>query len=142
MHNLLVPFDGSEAALRALQYAIKLAKLGGATSICVVNAQQKATLPADVALHVSDERLEELQREQSGEVLSAVDTILENSGVSYSKEILIGAIAEVIARRAHQHGCDGIVMGTRGMTAIGNLVMGSVATKIVHLAKVPVTLVK
>jgi nucleotide-binding universal stress UspA family protein len=33
-------------------------------------------------------------------------------------------------------------MGTRGMTAIGGLVMGSIATKVVHAAHVPVTLVK
>jgi nucleotide-binding universal stress UspA family protein len=38
--------------------------------------------------------------------------------------------------------CDGIVMGTRGMSAVGNLVMGSVATKVIHLTKLPVTLVK
>jgi nucleotide-binding universal stress UspA family protein len=62
--------------------------------------------------------------------------------VPYEKEILIGNIAEVIARRADELGCDGIVMGTRGMTAIGGLVMGSVATKVVHAANVPVTLVK
>jgi nucleotide-binding universal stress UspA family protein len=34
------------------------------------------------------------------------------------------------------------VMGTRGMSAIGNLVAGSVATKVIHLTKLPVTLVK
>jgi nucleotide-binding universal stress UspA family protein len=33
-------------------------------------------------------------------------------------------------------------MGTRGMSAIGNLFLGSVTTKVVHLANVPVTLVK
>ncbi|MFN5167526.1 MAG: universal stress protein [Pseudomonadota bacterium] len=37
---------------------------------------------------------------------------------------------------------DGIVMGSRGMGALGNLAFGSVATKVVHLADVPVTLVK
>ena len=38
--------------------------------------------------------------------------------------------------------CDAIVMGTRGMTVLGNLVLGSVASKVVHLSSVPVTLVK
>ena len=38
--------------------------------------------------------------------------------------------------------CDAIVMGTRGMTTLGSLVPESVASKVVHMAKVPVTLVK
>ena len=33
-------------------------------------------------------------------------------------------------------------MGTRGMRALGNLALGSTATKVIHLAEVPVTLVK
>ncbi len=39
-------------------------------------------------------------------------------------------------------GVDVIVMGTRGMGALANLALGSTATKVVHLAEVPVTLVK
>ncbi|MDP1900390.1 MAG: universal stress protein [Rubrivivax sp.] len=53
-----------------------------------------------------------------------------------------GSLLLPLARRADELGCDGIVMGTRGMTAIGSVVMGSVATKVVHAANVPVTLVK
>lgn len=43
---------------------------------------------------------------------------------------------------AKSEGVDVIVMGTRGMGALGNLALGSTATKVVHLADVPVTLVK
>ena len=50
--------------------------------------------------------------------------------------------ATTIARRADSLQCEGIVMGTRGMGAIANLLLGSVAAKVVHLANVPVTLVK
>ncbi|MCJ9712965.1 universal stress protein, partial [Bordetella hinzii] len=38
--------------------------------------------------------------------------------------------------------CDRIVMGTRGLGAVGGLVLGSVAQKVIHLSPVPVTLVK
>ena len=48
----------------------------------------------------------------------------------------------LIADSAEREGCDAIVMGTRGMGSIGSLMLGSVATKVVHLTKLPVTLVK
>jgi nucleotide-binding universal stress UspA family protein len=56
--------------------------------------------------------------------------------------MLEGDPADVIARRAQELGCDAIVMGSRGMGRIANLVIGSVATKVVHLTALPVTLVK
>jgi nucleotide-binding universal stress UspA family protein len=48
----------------------------------------------------------------------------------------------MIARFARERGCDQILMGTRGLGAIGSLLLGSVATKVIHLADVPVLLVK
>jgi len=38
--------------------------------------------------------------------------------------------------------CDAIIMGTRGMGSLANLVIGSVTTKVIHLVEVPVTLIK
>jgi nucleotide-binding universal stress UspA family protein len=55
---------------------------------------------------------------------------------------LIGNAAEKIVKRAEELGCDGIVIGTQGRGAIGSLLMGSVAIKVVHLTTLPVTLVK
>jgi nucleotide-binding universal stress UspA family protein len=63
-------------------------------------------------------------------------------GLACVAEVRIGAAAEVIAAYAAEQGCDAIVMGARGMGAVVGLVMGSVAQKVVHLAGVPVTLVK
>ena len=64
------------------------------------------------------------------------------ASVPWTSDVLVGDTASMIVKRAEELNCDGIVMGTRGMGAIGNLVMGSVATKVVHLTKLPVTLVK
>ncbi len=63
-------------------------------------------------------------------------------GLACVPEVRIGAAAEVIAAYAAEQGRDAIVMGTRGMGAVAGLAMGSVAQKVVHLASVPVTLVK
>jgi nucleotide-binding universal stress UspA family protein len=62
--------------------------------------------------------------------------------VKLASEILIGDVPKALVAYAEAKGCDGIVMGTRGLGAIGNLVLGSVATKVIHLTRLPVTLIK
>jgi nucleotide-binding universal stress UspA family protein len=142
MHKLLVPFDGSENAQRALRHAIDMVSRNGGGSIHLVHAHTEPRLYGEIAVYVSPEKMAELQREESETVLAAADPILEDAGVPYTKEALVGPLGDVIAQRADELGCDGIVMGSRGLDAVRNLVLGSVATKVIHSAHVPVTLVK
>jgi nucleotide-binding universal stress UspA family protein len=53
-----------------------------------------------------------------------------------------GLPATEIVRVAGDRAVDQIVMGTHGRNALGGLLLGSVAQRVVHLAKVPVLLVK
>ena len=48
----------------------------------------------------------------------------------------------MIAKVANELKCNAIIMGTRGLSPLGNLLLGSVAAQVVHLAGTPVTLVK
>jgi nucleotide-binding universal stress UspA family protein len=142
MHKMLLPFDGSASALRALNYAVRLAKDNAPVSIHLVHAHEEPLIYGEIAVYVSREQMAELQRAHSEDVLAPAAALLKQAGVSYTKEVLTGPVAESIAKRAEETGCDSIVMGTSGLSAIENLLMGSVATKVVHLATVPVTLVK
>ena len=142
MAKVLVPFDGSKSALHALEYAIKLAKQNRQISIHVVSAHEEPFVYGEIEVYVTYEKMAELQRQHSAGVLLAAEKRLKKAAVPYTMEILVGNIAEMIAKRADKLRCDSIVMGTRGMSAIVSLVMGSVATKVVHLANVPVTLIK
>ena len=95
-----------------------------------------------MGLVITDEQQREMQQQASEQILAQAAAILAESGVPHESEILIGPAGRRIAERADELGCDGIVMGTHGRTAIVNLLMGSVATRVVHFVKVPVTLVK
>jgi nucleotide-binding universal stress UspA family protein len=127
--------------MRALQYAILLAK-HNALALEIVYAHEPPIVYGELAVYTSEERAKELQRRHSEDVLKPATDIAKASGVAFSSQTLIGDFATSIAACAANSGCDGIVMGTRGMSALGNLVMGSVATKVIHLTKLPVTLVK
>ena len=141
-HKIFIPFDGSACSLRALQHAVTMAQRMSGCSLHIVYAHDEPLLYGEIAVYVSRDEIERLQRQHSDAVLKGADPILITAGVPYEKEILIGPIAQVLAERARILGCDSIVMGTHGMTALGNMLMGSIATKIVHLSAVPVTLVK
>jgi nucleotide-binding universal stress UspA family protein len=54
----------------------------------------------------------------------------------------VGHAGETIAEYVRQQHCNAVIMGTRGLGSTRGLVLGSVATKVVHLVNVPVTLVK
>jgi nucleotide-binding universal stress UspA family protein len=142
MHKLLVPFDGSNTAMHALEYAIKLAKEHGPMELVIAYAHEPPLIYGEIAVYLPEDKAEELQLKHSEDVLRPAIEKAKRAGVPFTTEVLIGDIPESIASCAKALACDGIVMGTRGMSAIGNLVMGSVATKVVHLTKLPVTLVK
>lgn len=142
MHKLLVAVDGSENARRALEHAIAMARSMPGLSIHLVTAHEQSLGFGVTPDYVAPERLAELQHAHSRQVLAPAKARLDEAGVPYTSEVLVGPVAQVVVERAEALGCDGIVMGARGKSPVANLLLGSVSTKVVHLARVPVTLVK
>lgn len=141
-HKIFVPLDGSSCALRALQHAVVQARRMGDCSLHVAHAHEEPQIYGEIAVYVPREKMEALQRENSDAILARADEVLKASGLKYEKEVLIGPVAQVLAQRARALNCDAIVMGTHGHTALGGMIMGSVAHKLVHLSSIPITLVK
>ena len=142
MHRLLVAVDNSDNAARALDYAVRLAKESGQVELHIVYAHAPPVVYGEIAIYMPEERVRELQERHSKDILEPAIAKATAAGVPFRSSILVGDVSHVLVKCAEDNDCDGIVMGTRGMGAIGNLLMGSVATKVVHLSKLPVTLVK
>ena len=68
--------------------------------------------------------------------------LLERAGIPYQARVLVGPVAETIVAQAKERRCDMIFVGTRGMGAAGNMLLGSTATKVLHLSSVPVLVAK
>lgn len=141
MRKILVPMDGSESALRALTHVIGLAKHDAQLEIEVLNVQLPI-VSGEVRRFVTQSMIDEYHRAESEDALKPAKRLLEEARVPYKATMLVGHVAATIAEYASKHQCDAIVMGTRGMGPMKTLVLGSVATQVVHAADVPVTLVK
>lgn len=140
MYRILVPIDGSDVALRALGHAKRLAGLIGEAEIHLVNVQPPIT--GSVGAFVGSDNIARFHREESENALAGARALLDKDATAYHASTRIGSSGTEIAACANERPCDEIVMGTRGLGRIGSLVLGSVATQVVHLARVPVTLIK
>lgn len=142
MVRILVPVDGSDNALRALKYAVELRNLyRDAVELHVINVQRRIASGA-VRMFVSQDVLDDYHREEGDKALASARQFLASAGVPFECHIVLGEEAECIARYAKEHACRVIVIGTRGMGRLGNLLLGSVASRVLHLSEVPVTLIK
>ena len=81
-------------------------------------------------------------RSPASKLRANVLEVLKREGLPVHAAMRVGNTGQSIADYATELSCDQIVMGTRGLGRIGSLVLGSVATQLVHLAEAPVTLVK
>jgi len=140
MSKLLVAVDGSECSARAVKWAIDAARASGA-EIHAVTVQAPIT-SGDIRRFVSAETIENFQREEGEKALAVARGLLEASGLAWQSHIVVGHVAEAIGQFAQDNGCAQIVMGTRGLGGVSGLILGSVASQVIHLATVPVTLIK
>ena len=76
------------------------------------------------------------------QALAEARKLLDAAGIKYRYEIGVGDAAEVITSYAQDQACDRIIMGTRGLGTVSNLLLGAVATRVIQLSPVPVLLVK
>jgi nucleotide-binding universal stress UspA family protein len=141
MRTLLVPVDGSKNALRAVRYAAAQSRHGPVT-LHIVNVEPPLDDYGMVRAYISRRQHENAVMARAAGILARATRRLRSTRVRYRTHAVIGNAPVRIADLARRLKCDSIVMGTRGMSALGNLVLGSVATKVVHLAGIPITLVK
>lgn len=128
--------------MRALKQAISLARLGAGGAIHLVHAHEEPLIYGEIAVYVPRDKMEALQREHSEGILGPAEAELKSAGVAYTKEVLSGPIGQTLAAHAERVGCDAIVMGRHGKSALGAVLMGSVAMKVLHASSLPVMLVR
>lgn len=142
MLKVLLPVDGSECSGRAVDFVIeKMRAREGGLELHLLSVH--APIPyAGAVSSIGSEKVQQYYREEGEQTLKPARARLDAAKVAYVHHIMVGDPADVIARFAKENKIDQIVIGTHGRGRIGNMLMGSVASKVVHLAEVPVLLVK
>ena len=136
--KILLCTDGSETADKALNYAVQFAENFGADLTLVYVIQHGTSMEKPVydnygeMTHKAKEVLEDAQKKVSQFA----------SGIHVQDRIAVGPISTEIVRIAEDEGFEMIVLGTRGLTGLKRMLLGSVAEDVINLAHCPVTVVR
>jgi len=143
VRKILLAVDGSESAIRATRKLIETAawyKEPPQVELVTVHlpVPHVGGFSGVVLTH---DMIERYYKEEGDKMLAPSRQLLDAAGTKHTPHILVGQIAQAIVEHARKSGCQMIYLGTRGMTALPNMLLGSVATKVLHLAHVPVVLI-
>jgi nucleotide-binding universal stress UspA family protein len=136
--SILVPVDGSDPAEKALDYALNLAEIHDA-KVEIFTVVDEVKVAPDWAREYSEKL-----REQGEEVLTSTfsKAVKQKPNIEISKCLAEGYASEEILKCAEKGHHDLIVMGSRGMGLVRGLVLGSVSSRVVNQAEIPVLIVK
>jgi nucleotide-binding universal stress UspA family protein len=141
--KILLAVDGSKYSLDAVDNLIEHAdwyREKPAVELLTVHLPVPK-LPR-MNLVVGKNQIERYYREEGEAMQAGAKKKLDAAGIRYNASIQVGPIAETIAAYAKKANCDLIFIGTHGRSATGKLLLGSTAAKVMHIATVPVLLVR
>ena len=134
--KILLPVDGSPAALAAVRHALRCCEAGLQASFVLVNVQEPPSLYEVVVAHDA-EVLSEVRRVAGAELLAPAEALLEAAGADWESEVAGGEPANLLIELLENYGCDAVVVGlSRGSH------VGGVTLALLQHAPVPVTVVR
>jgi nucleotide-binding universal stress UspA family protein len=139
--KILLPVDGSAAALEAVRQALHMIQGGLRASLVLANVQEPATLYEMLLAH-DPEVIEQVSAKAGLHLLEPARALVRAAGVEHEIEVASGDPAHTLIDILENFGCDMVVMGARGMGTLRSALLGSVSHEVLHAAQVPVLIVK
>jgi nucleotide-binding universal stress UspA family protein len=136
LERILLAVDASEHARKAVPAAIELARVGGGT-VRVLHVREVHDLPPPTVVGDSPQDAQQL--------VDAVVAELQQAGVTAEGAVRPSASASpagTILQEARDADAGMIVLGSRGLSDLGGLLLGSVAHKVIQLSTCPVLVVR
>lgn len=140
MKKILVATDGSAPAQHAADFAATLAAPAQAELVLVYSVIPIA-YPGEIAFASMGE-FDRAQTEHATRTLEDEKKRLSATGARVNTLVLRGMAAEAVADEAKHGNYDLVVIGSHGRGAVARMLLGSVATRLVHICDKPVLVVR
>lgn len=139
--RILLAVDGSPVAARAARFVARLAtKLKEMPQVILLNVDEP--LLRSVAIELGVNGVAKYHADNGKYALKTAKAVLNRADVAYDEQLLVGNPAESIVKFAGKAKCDLVVMGSHGRSSFQSLFLGSVTTKVLGHAQIPVTIVR
>jgi nucleotide-binding universal stress UspA family protein len=134
--KILAPIDRSGYKEQILAFATSLGKAWGAEITAIHVIDPGRGVPGGRVKEKEQEREEEAKREAEDLLVQSVDPLAQKEGVNIKKEVVeeSDSVAKSIIGYAKKNNMDVIVIGTKGMTAVEDFFLGSVANNVIRHA--------
>lgn len=143
MDRILIAVDGSPHSAKVARAAIRQAAgCKQPPELHLIYVHLPVPTLGGLIKPVGHDALQRYYREEGEDALRGAKRLFDRAGLACATHIMVGPIAQSLVREAKKLKCDLIVMGTHGMGAVSGMLLGSVATRTVHLARCPVMLVR
>lgn len=140
--KILLAVDGSEYSRKAVRHLIKHFDWFSKPAELHLLHVKLPLPPGRARSFLGDDTVNEYYREESLAALAPSEKILRKAGIAFCSAHKVGDVASEIQSYVKKNKIDMIVMGSHGNGALTNLVMGSVATKVLAVTQVPVLIVR
>ncbi|HJV44757.1 MAG TPA: universal stress protein, partial [Bacillota bacterium] len=139
--KILVAYDGSDLAKKALNTAIQLSKLNPSSTVDIIHVYQYTYFVVGDGVFTPSvaESMDCIKRAEA--VADEARALLSSASCEGNVVIREGLTARSIIEYGEELGCDLIVVGSRGLSGFSELVLGSVSHNIAQHSKVPVWIV-
>ena len=138
--KVLLAVDGSDYTRRALDYLASHAWLRSGNPLTAFTVV--LPVPHRAAAFVPSQVVQNYYRDDAEQVLRPVRERLAGADAEVDSDYAVGRRAEAIAHKATSGGYELVVMGSHGHGALDNVVLGSVATRVLALCSTPVLLIR
>ena len=139
MNRVLVPVDGSESSLAAVRSAIASVRAGNVEAVCLVNVQPP--LPRHVSRWVAHHVRDGFRRERGQAEVRRARELLEEAGIGYTSEVLVGDEAHCVAAEAKRLQCSEIVIGVSRANVIDRFFDNGLQSRLLNATDVPLRVV-
>ena len=139
--RILIAVDGSKHSKRAIEYVKQHRKMFGEFSqLTIVNVQ--TPIPMHLAGRFSKSNIESYYLEGYEKEMKPARQALKAAGLEYTEALKVGHAGDEIAKLAKRGRFDMVVMGSHGRSLLRNLILGSVATKVLAACTMPVLIIR